>query len=119
MPPGFRLQWQPGAHGLWAGVTFTALIAWPAGAWRRGPSVPWALRSAASAAAAATLLALLAWYLLELTASGGMTGLAERVMGTAEVSWPLTVVLSCRRPAKRGWPRSGGPVPGVQAPPSH
>jgi hypothetical protein len=25
------------AHGLWAGVTFTALIAWPTGAWRRDP----------------------------------------------------------------------------------
>jgi hypothetical membrane protein len=83
------------AHGLWAGVTFTALIAWPTGAWRRGPSVPWGLRSAVSAAAVATLLALLAWYLMELTTKGGMTGLAERVMGTAEVAWPLAVVLSC------------------------
>jgi hypothetical membrane protein len=89
------------AHGLWAGVTFIALIAWPAGAWRRGPSVPWGLRPAVSAAAVATLLALLAWYLMELTAKGGMTGLAERVMGTAEIGWPLAVVLSCRPPAKR------------------
>ena len=89
------------AHGLWAGVTFTALIAWPTGAWRRGALVPWGLRSAVSAAAAATLLALLAWYLMELTTKGGMTGLAERVMGTAEVAWPLAVVLSCRRPVKQ------------------
>jgi hypothetical membrane protein len=85
------------AHGLWAGVTFMALIAWPTGAWRPGPSVPWGLRSAVSAAAVATLLALLTWYLMELTTKGGMTGLAERVMGTAEVTWPLAVVLSCRR----------------------
>jgi hypothetical membrane protein len=92
------------AHGLWAGVTFTALMAWPAGAWRRGPSVPWGLRSAVSAAAVATLLALLAWYLMELTTKGGMTGLAERVMGTAEVGWPLAVVLSCRRPANQRAP---------------
>ena len=83
-------------HGLWAGVAFMAMIAWPAGAWRRGPSVPWGLRSAVSAAAVATLLALLAWYLMELTTKGGTTGLAERVMGTAEVAWPLAVVLSCR-----------------------
>jgi hypothetical membrane protein len=88
-------------HGLWAGVTFTALIAWPTGAWRRGALVPWGLRSAVSAAAAATLVALLAWYLMELTTKGGMTGLAERIMGTAEVGWPLAVVLSCRRPAKQ------------------
>jgi hypothetical protein len=26
-----------------------------------------------------------------------MTGLAERVMGAAQVGWPLAVVLSCRR----------------------
>jgi hypothetical membrane protein len=89
------------AHGLWAGVTFTALIAWPTWAWRRGPSAPWGLRPAVCAAAAAILLALLAWYLMELTTKGGMTGLAERVMGTAEVGWPLAVALSCRRAAKR------------------
>ena len=89
------------AHGLWSGVTFIALIAWPTGAWRRGPSAPWGLRPAVSAAAVATLLAIFAWYLMELTAKGGMTGLAERVMGTAEVAWPLAVVLSCRRPAKQ------------------
>ena len=89
------------AHGLWAGVTFIALIAWPTGAWRRGPSVPWGLRPAVSGAAVATLLALLAWYLVELTSKGGLTGLAERVMGTAEVGWPLVAVLSCRRAAKQ------------------
>ena len=47
-------------RGLWAAVTFLALIAWPTGAWRRGPSVPWGLRSAVSAAAVGTLLAQLA-----------------------------------------------------------
>jgi Protein of unknown function (DUF998) len=83
-------------HGLWAAVTFLALIAWPAGAWRRGPSVPWGLRPAVSAVAVGTLLALLAWFLTELITKGGMTGLAERVMGAAEVGWPLAVVLSCR-----------------------
>jgi hypothetical protein len=85
------------AHGLWAAVAFGALIAWPIGAWGRGPSVPWGLRSPVSAAAVGTLLALLGWYLTELTTKGGLTGLAERVMGVAEVGWPLAVVLSCRR----------------------
>jgi hypothetical membrane protein len=91
-------------HGLWSGVTLIAMIAWPTGAWRRGPSAPWGLRPAVSAAAVATLLALLAWYLMELTTKGATTGLAERVMGTAEVSWPLAVVSSCRRPAKQRTP---------------
>jgi hypothetical membrane protein len=91
-------------HGLWAGVTLMAMIAWPTGAWRRGSAVPWGLRPAVSAAAAATLLALLAWYLMELTTKGAMTGLAERIIGTAEVAWPLAVVLSCRRLAKQRTP---------------
>ena len=84
-------------HGLWAAATFTALIAWPVGAWRRGSSVPWGLRPAVTAAGVGALLALLAWYLTELIARGAMTGLAERAMCVALVGWPLTVVLSCRR----------------------
>jgi len=88
-------------HGLWAAATFTALIAWPVGAWRRGTSVPWGLRPAVSAAGVGALLALLAWYLAELIARGGMTGLAERAMCVALVGWPLMVVLSCRRLEQR------------------
>ena len=80
------------------------MIAWPTGAWRRGPSVPWGLRPAVSAAAVATLLALFAWYLMELTTKGSTTGLAERIVGTAEVAWPLAVALSCWRPAKQRTP---------------
>jgi hypothetical protein len=91
------------AHGLWASVTFTALIAWPTGAWRRGPSAPWGLRSAVTAAAVATLLALLAWYLIELTTKGGMTGLGERVMGTAEWAgrWQSCCLAAGRRSNER------------------
>ncbi len=84
-------------HALWATVTFTGLTAWAAGAWRRGPATPWGLRPAVSAAAVGTLLVLLAWYLAELITKGGLTGLAERAMGTAQVGWPLVVVLSSRR----------------------
>jgi hypothetical membrane protein len=91
-------------HGLWAAVTFTAMTAWPLGAWRRGPWAPWGLRPAVSAAAVVTLVALLAWFLAELITTGAMTGLAERIMGSAEVGWPLAVVLSCRRPHHRSSP---------------
>ena len=87
------------AHGLWAAATFTALIAWPVGAWRRGTSVPWGLRPTVSAVGVGALLALLTWYLVELISRGGMTGLAERAMCVALVGWPLAVVLSCRRTA--------------------
>src|SRR6202021_781491 len=66
------------AHGLWAAATFTALIAWPVGAWRRGTSVPWGLRPAVSAAGVGALLALLTWYLVELISRGGVSRLGER-----------------------------------------
>src|ERR1700722_12822322 len=88
------------AHGLWAAATFTALIAWPVGAWRRGTWVRWGLRPAVSAAGVGALLALLAWYLVELLTRGAMAGLAERAKCVALVGWPLAVVLSCRRPAQ-------------------
>jgi hypothetical protein len=84
------------AHACWAGAGFAALLAWPGGAWRRGPSVPWGLRPAVSALAAGLMLGLLAWFLVELVAGGGQIGLAERVMGVTQAGWPLMVALSCR-----------------------
>jgi len=84
------------AHACWAGAGFAALVAWPGGAWRRGPSVPWGLRPAVSALAAGLMLGLLAWFLVELVAGGGQIGLAERIMGVTQAGWPLMVALSCR-----------------------
>lgn len=90
----------PVPHILWASIGLAALTTWPAGAWRRGPSVPWGLRPAVAAAAVAVLLALLAWFAVELVTGAGQVGLAERVTGVAEAAWPLAVVLSCLRPAR-------------------
>jgi hypothetical protein len=84
------------AHAFWAAVGFAALVAWPGGAWRQGPSVPWGLRPAVSAVAAGLMLGLLVWFGAELVTGGGQVGLAERVMGVAPTGWPLVVVLSCR-----------------------
>jgi hypothetical protein len=91
------------AHACWAGAGFAALVTWPAGAWRRGPRVPWGLRPAVSAVAAGIMTGLLAWFLAELVVRGGQVGLAERVMGVVQAGWPLAVVLSCRprRPGAR------------------
>jgi hypothetical protein len=86
-------------------------VAWPAGAVRRGPSVPWGLRPAVTAAAVTVLLALLAWFGAELIARGGQAGLAERVFGAAQALWPLAVVVSCRRAAKTA--TMPGAVPGL------
>jgi Protein of unknown function (DUF998) len=85
----------PLPHMIWGAAGCAALVAWPAGASRRGPWVPWALRPAVSAGVVAVLLILLAWFAAELITGGGQAGLAERVFGAAQALWPLTVVLSC------------------------
>src|ERR1039458_8667067 len=92
-------------------ILMAAAAAGAAGAWGRGPSVPWGLRPAVSASAVTVLLALLAWFGAELITGGGQAGLAERVFGAAQALWPLAVVVSCRRAARAG-PRPG-PVPGL------
>jgi hypothetical membrane protein len=88
----------PAAHMIWAAIGLAGLTTWPAGAWRRGPAVPWTLRPVVAAAAVAVLSALLSWFLVELVTGAGQVGLAERVTGVAQAAWPLAVVLSCRRP---------------------
>jgi hypothetical membrane protein len=86
-------------HFVWASIGFAGLTLWPAGAWRRGPAVPWGLRPAVAAAAIAVLFALLAWFGTELILGAGQAGLAERVVGAAQAAWPLAVVLSARAAA--------------------
>ena len=58
---------------------------------------PFGLRPAVSAAAAGTLLGLLAWFGAELIARGGQIGLAERVLPEAQAIWPLVVIMTCWR----------------------
>jgi Protein of unknown function (DUF998) len=97
--PGTSL---PVPHMIWGAAGCAALVAWPAGAWRRGPSAPWGLRPAVSAGAVAVLLALLAWFAAELITGGGQAGLAERIFGAGQALWPLAVVVSCRHAARTG-----------------
>src|SRR5215831_17346271 len=92
----------PVPHMICAAAGCAGVVAWPAGAWRHGPWVPWGLRPAVSAGAAAVLLALVAWFGAELITGGALTGLAERVFGTAQALWPLTVVASCCHAARTG-----------------
>ncbi len=83
-------------HAVWASLGFAGLAAWPAGACRRGPSVPWGLQPATCAGAVAVQIVLLAWFVAELVTGAGQAGLAERVVAAAQAIWPLAVVLSCR-----------------------
>jgi hypothetical protein len=87
----------PAPHMIWASIGLAGLTLWPAGAWHRGPAVPWGLRPTVAAAAIAVLFALLTWFIVELITGVGQAGLAERVTGVAQAAWPLAVVLSCRR----------------------
>ena len=91
--PGTRF---PLPHIICAAVGCAALVSWPAGASRRGPSVPWGLRPVVSAGAVTVLVALLAWFGAELITAGGQAGLAERVFGAGQALWPLAVVASCQ-----------------------
>jgi hypothetical membrane protein len=88
------------AHALWAGVGFTFLTAWPLAARRPELSAPWGLRPAVAASAVSVIAGLLAWFVVELVTGGGHLGLAERLLGVAQVCWPLLVVLSCRLPGQ-------------------
>jgi len=91
----------PVAHMMCAAAGCAGVVAWPAGAWRRGRSVPWALRPAVSAGAVAVLLALVTWFGVELITGGGLAGLAERIFGAALALWPLAVVASCRHAGRQ------------------
>jgi hypothetical protein len=95
--PGTRF---PIPHMICAAIGCAGVVGWPAGAWRRGPSVPWGLRPAVSAAAVAVLVALVAWFGVELITAAGQAGLAERIFGAGQSLWPLAVVASCRLAAR-------------------
>lgn len=88
----------PAAHILWAVTGLTALAVWPLAASSSGPAVPWPLRPEVSVPVAVLLVALLALFGFELVTSGGMTGLAERVLGEAQAAWPFAAVMACCHP---------------------
>lgn len=97
--PGTRF---PIPHMICGAAGCIATVAWPAWAWRRGPSTPWGLRPVVSAGAVGVLLILAAWFAVELVTGGGQAGLAERVFGVAQALWPLAVVVSCCYAARTG-----------------
>jgi hypothetical membrane protein len=90
-PGGFSLS-----HAVWSAVGFALLAAWPLGAYRSGPGVPWGLRVTPTFGAVFIIVVLTGWFLVELVTGGGELGLAERVLGIAQATWPLLVVISCQ-----------------------
>jgi hypothetical membrane protein len=82
------------AHTVAATIAFVALGVWPVFAARRRSSAP-LLTLSSSAAGAAVLLALVAWFAIEV--HGGQRGLAERAAAGAQALWPLAVAVTTWR----------------------
>ena len=89
-------------HSLSAGAGFLTLAVWPALAVRRSARAPAVVRAQVAVPAAVVLVALVAWFGVELAADRGYVGLSERAAAGAQAIWPLaTVVLARRELAKR------------------
>jgi hypothetical protein len=71
----------PTAHAVAAGIGFGALALWPVAATRRSGAP--VLRPAVTATASGLLLALLAWFVVELSGDGDAVGLSERAVAGA------------------------------------
>jgi|SRR5579872_1766167 len=87
-------------HFVFASLGFAGLTLWPVAAAQKGPAAPWGLRPGPAATAVAVQFALLAWFGAELILAAHQVGLAERIMGGVQATWPLAVVLSCYLPVR-------------------
>lgn len=81
-------------HTAAAALAFGALAAWPALALRRSGPLP--LRPAVAGTAAATLLGLVGWFVVELARDGDAVGFTERLAAASQAFWPLITVLTAR-----------------------
>lgn len=88
------------SHGSVVAVGFTLLALWPVLASYREPLAPWGLRPLPSIAATGTMVLGAAWFLIELQVHGA-AGVAERVVTLVQSLWPVVVVVSCLRHARR------------------
>lgn len=89
----------PTAHAVAAGTGFGALALWPLAATRRRSAG--VLRPAVTATTTGVLLALLAWFVVELSGGGDAVGLSERAVAGAQSVVPLLLVLALRRAPRR------------------
>jgi len=93
------------AHVRAAALGFVALAVWPALAWRRVGRPR--LTPTAGVAAAAVLVALVAWFGAELSRDGSLIGLSERAAAGAQALFPLGLVITWL--ARSGRQRTGAP----------
>ncbi|WP_327289756.1 DUF998 domain-containing protein [Streptomyces sp. NBC_01198] len=88
------------SHGSVVTVGFTLLALWPVLAADRRPLVPWGLRLKPSIAATSLMALCAAWFLVE-DQMRGVAGVAERTVTILQALWPVVVVISCLRYARR------------------
>jgi hypothetical membrane protein len=87
------------AHPAAAGVSFAAPGAWPLLAGRG--DADGALARPVSLTAGVALLALVGWFVVELSGDSDRVGLAERVAAGAQSVWPLVAAWSTSRLVRR------------------
>ena len=80
-------------------MSFAALGAWPLVASRRDGEG--ALARPVSVTAGVVLLALVGWFVVELSGDSDRVGLAERVAAGAQSVWPLVAAWSTSRLVRR------------------
>jgi hypothetical protein len=102
--PGVAYPW---THIIVASIGLVGVATWPAVAWRRGPAVPWGLRPAAAALAVAVLIALVAWFAVDLLR------LLRKTVGEADESCHLAERFRRRSLPYRGF-RALHPAPSLR-----
>ncbi|UWE13294.1 DUF998 domain-containing protein [Actinacidiphila bryophytorum] len=88
------------SHGTVVAIGFTLLALWPVLASDRRPLAPWGLRPLPSLTATGLMVLGAGWFLTELAVHGA-AGVAERVVTVLQSIWPVVVVVSCLRHARR------------------
>ena len=99
----------PVPHMVCAAAGCAGVVAWPAGAWRRGRSVPWGLRPGVSAGAVAVLAALVAWFACgadHRRRASRPGGTALRCRAGAVAARGGRILSSCRQEECEGEPES-------------
>lgn len=82
-------------HLAWTSLGEVTIAVWPAFTGRRGSPRPLILSVRGAAAVTAVSLALLGWLVIE-TQGGSVLGLAERLVSSAQITWPFIVALALR-----------------------
>jgi hypothetical membrane protein len=105
-------------HLAWTALGAVTIMVWPAFTARRAPRRPLILRPSGAAVVTIVFAALVGWLVIE-TQGGSALGLAERLVGSMQTTWPFIVAAALRRSTPRTSPATapGEPQPAFVAEP--